>query len=414
MNHKLGVVSITGFMILSFIIIAMRRPDVITAAQPWAEDGKVWLAGIYNDGFWNSIILPQNGYYQTISRITYGIALLFGLSNAPLAANIIAILIRCFFVGFILSDRMGFAPLKFRISVAAYFILMPNISEGFVNITNAHWYLSMYLMAVLMAKEPESPVGKVHDFIVLVVSGLSGPFVVFIVPCLIIKRICLRGGIIKAVRGINAFDVVMALCCIIQIIAILKTSGATRIDAPLGYSFGLLSDIISCRLIYGSFLPFYLAREMAVHGNVNIFLFIILCAALFFSFLKYNWRIKCLILFPVLMIGFALKSPVIAFNQPQWPLIFNTEAGERYFYVTNVALACLAVSLVSVIPKFRTVTLIVGLIIFAAIVPKHFRLPNLPESGYAQDIQAFNFKPKGEKVEIRILPPGWTMKLIKK
>ena len=372
------------------------------------------MAGIYNNGFWSSLFLPQNGYFQTISRLTYGIALWFGLSKAALVANIIAILIRCFFAVFILSNRFRFINLKYRVALVLYFILMPNVAEGFVNITNVHWYLSMYLVAVVLAKDAESLPEKLHDFIVLVISGLSGPFVVFIAPCLIIKRIYTKGGFINAVKKINLFDVVMAICCIIQLWAILTTSGTTRIDAPLGYSFGLLADIISCRIIYGSFLPFNMAREMAAHGNVNAGLFIILCIGLMFAFFRYGWRIKCLILFPLLMIGFALKSPVIAIGQPQWPLILNTESGERYFYVTNIALACLAISFVSSLSKFRTPVLLVGMIIFLAFVPTHFRLPALPESGYYQDVKVFDEKDSGDKVSIRILPPGWDMILIKK
>lgn len=265
-----------------------------------------------------------------------------------------------------------------------------------------------------MAKDAESLPEKMHDFIVLVISGLSGPFVVFIAPCLIIKRIYTREGLINAVKGINLFDVVMAICCVIQLWAILATSGSTCIDAPLGYSFGLLADIVSCRIIYGSFLPFNMAREMAAHGNVNAGLFIILCVVLLFAFFRYGWRVKCLILFPLLMIGFALKSPVIAIGQPQWPLIFNTESGERYFYVTNIALACLAIALASSITKIRITILSVGVIIFLSFVPKHFRLPALPASGYYQDVKSFDEKPSGETVSIRILPPGWDMKLIKK
>lgn len=402
------------FCAFIFVIICLRRPDIITHAQPWAEDGRVWMAGIYNNGFWSSLFLPQNGYFQTISRLTYGIALWFGLSKAALVANIIAILIRCFFAVFILSNRFRFINLKYRVALVLYFILMPNVAEGFVNITNVHWYLSMYLVAVVLAKDAESLPEKLHDFIVLVISGLSGPFVVFIAPCLIIKRIYTKGGFINAVKKINLFDVVMAICCIIQLWAILTTSGTTRIDAPLGYSFGLLADIISCRIIYGSFLPFNMAREMAAHGNVNAGLFIILCIGLMFAFFRYGWRIKCLILFPLLMIGFALKSPVIAIGQPQWPLILNTESGERYFYVTNIALACLAISFVSSLSKFRTPVLLVGMIIFLAFVPTHFRLPALPESGYYQDVKVFDEKDSGDKVSIRILPPGWDMILIKK
>lgn len=272
----------------------------------------------------------------------------------------------------------------------------------------------MYLLAVVMAKDAEGVGEKIHDFIIVVISGLSGPFVVFIAPCLILKRVYTRGGILNAIKGINLFDVTMAACCVIQLWAILTTSAATRTDAPLGYSFGLLADIVSCRIIYGSFLPFSMAREMAAHGNVNTVLFIILCVGLIFAFFKYGWRVKCLILFPLLMIGFALKSPVIVIGQPQWPLIFNTESGERYFYVTNIALACLVISLVSSFNKYRLPVLSAGILIFLVFVPAHFRLPELPESGYYQDVKEFNDKNAGETVSIRILPPGWDMKLIKK
>lgn len=411
---SLNTISIVGLMAISFMLLILRRPDIVTHAQPWAEDGRVWMAGIYNNGFWSSLFLPQNGYFQTISRLTYGIALWFGLSKAALVANVIAILIRCCFVGLLLSRRMNFIELKYRFAIALYFILMPNVAEGFVNITNIHWYLSVYLLAVVMAKDAESFGETIHDFIILVISGLSGPFVVFIAPCLIIKRAYTRGGIFNAIKGINLFDASMAVCCLIQLWAILTTSGSTRIDAPLGYSFGLLADIISCRMIYGSFLPFSMAREVAAHGNVNIVLFIALCIGLIFAFFKYGWRVKCLILFPLLMIGFALKSPVIAIGQTQWPLIYNTASGERYFYVTNIALACLAISLVSSFSKFRLSALSAGMLIFLVFVPIHFRLPALPESGYYQDVKEFDDKNSGDVVLIRILPPGWDMKLIKK
>ena len=88
---------------------------------------------------------------------------------------------------------------------------------------------------------------------------------------------------------------------------------------------------------------------------LTLLFFIILCIILIFF--KYGCRIKTLVLFPVLMIGFALARPVIVMDQPQWPLIFNTESGGKYFHVTNIALACLAISLISVLPKYKNFTL---------------------------------------------------------
>lgn len=405
---------LVGIMVFTFVLLVLRRPDIIFNAQPWAEDGNVWMAGIYNNGFWHSLFLPQNGYFQTISRITFGLSLQFGLVHAALVANIIAILIRCFLIVFILSKRMAFIGLKYRLVIVAYIILMPNITEGFVNITNVHWYLSMYLLCVVLAEDAENLIQKLHDCAVLIISGLSGPFVIFIAPCLLIKKVYLKGGIVKAIKGINFFDCLMATCCVIQLIAILATSGSSRPHSPLGYSFELLASIISERVIYGSFLPFEYAQKIAEYSHVNIILFCSLCIALIYSFIKYEWRIKSLILFPVLMIGFALARPVISLDQTQWPLIFTTDSGERYFYVTNIALTTLLISLISRIKNLRITVLSICVIIFFIFVPKHFRLPKLPESGYAQDAKDFESKSKGDIVEIRILPPGWTMKLLKK
>ena len=63
--------------IIVFVVIVLRRPDIIFNAQPWAEDG-LWMASVYTEGFWSSLLAPQNGYFQTISRLAYGLGLLWG------------------------------------------------------------------------------------------------------------------------------------------------------------------------------------------------------------------------------------------------------------------------------------------------------------------------------------------------
>lgn len=151
-KYSLNAASIIGLMAFSFLLFVLRRPDIVLHAQPWEEDGRVWMAGIYNNGFWSSLFLLQNGYFQTISRLTYGIALWFGLSKSALVENIIALLIRCFFVGLTLSNRMSFIDIKYRIAIILCFILMPNVAEGFVKFTNERWYKKMFGLLRLRAR----------------------------------------------------------------------------------------------------------------------------------------------------------------------------------------------------------------------------------------------------------------------
>ena len=399
---------------LVFFVIVARRPDIVFNAQPWAEDGKVWMENIYNNGFWSSLFFPQNGYYQTISRLTYGVAILAGMSKAALVANVIAISIRCFFVMFILSGRMSFIQLPYRIAAVIYFLLMPNLSEGYVNITNVHWYLSLYLMAVVLAEENKGAFWKVHDFTLLVISSLSGPFVVFIAPCLLIKRVAERGSITKAVKGVNSFDITMALCCIIQVIAILSSSDAGRSSAPLGATLPLLADIISYRVIGGSFFMNNRISEMASMHGMNILLFVSLIALVSLFFLKSGWRFKAASLFPILMIGFALAKPMMSLDQPQWPTFLIPGGGERYFFITNFALFCLMLFVISRLASGSLTMLLLISFVMLPILLRGFSIPPMAEVGYREDVEKFKSLPAGESMQIRINPPGWFMQLNKK
>lgn len=397
-----------------FVVITLRRPDIIMNAQPWAEDGRVWIQNIYNDGFWNSFYSPQNGYYQTISRIAFGIGLLFGLSKAALIANTIAISIRCFFVLYILSSRMSFIDIRLRIFSILYFLFMPNVQEGYVNITNAHWYLSMYLMAVVISDEAKNKIWKIHDYLLLVISSLSGPFVVFIAPCLFLKRIIQRGGIIKAVKQINLFDALMIVLFTIQFIAILSSSDAGRSHAPLGASFGVLVNIISYRVFWGTFLSDSISYPLSLIYWLNLIIFCFMVTSILYSFVVSGWRLKCSILFVLLMIAFALAKPMISMTQPQWPCLLNPNAGERYFYITNFGFFCF---ILSILNRNHVAKVVITYALFALMIPLFFISfsvqPNA-DTGYLNDIKKFNALPRGETMSININPPGWTMQLIKK
>lgn len=400
------------FFCLVFLLIAARRPDIIKNAQPWAEDGLIWLQSINNNGFWSSLFLPQNGYYQTISRLVYGFSLLFGIKNAALIASVMAISIRCFMVLFLLSNRMRFCDFLYRIPIAIYFIFMPNVTEGYVNITNAHWYLSMYFMMVLVADKPDTRLWKIHDLLILIISSLSGPFVAFFAPCLFIKRYSERGGVIKAIKGIDFFDVVMILCVIIQVVAIIFSSTSDRSSAPLGASIALLADIISYRVVCGTFLDSAYINPIINAKFFNLVIFSMLLISVLFFFVRSGWRFKVLALFPILMIGFALAKPMISMTDPQWPLFLV--AGERYFIVTNLFFFSFVVFIFSKLGKLSEIAILLLSIAMLPFYIQYFNIPPLADVGYKESIDKFIMLNKGDTMDININPPGWAMHLIKR
>lgn len=206
-------------MIFCLIFIAMtaRRLDVIFNTQSWPVDNRNWLKGVNENGLWSSLLKPQDGYFQIIPRLTCGIALACGLGKAALFSNLISFSIWVFFLLFTLSKIFSFIGVKFILAASIYFILMPNIAEGFVNITNVHWHLSIYILAVIVTCHAPITTSKIHDAAILFLSGLSGLFVIFLAPCLIIKQLHERGGVCTGLKGVSIFYVIMTTCCVIHI-----------------------------------------------------------------------------------------------------------------------------------------------------------------------------------------------------
>ena len=297
--------------------------------------------------------------------------------------------------------------------MSAYFIMMPNVDEGYVNITNAHWYLSVYLMMVLIAEEPKSKFGVIHDFLVLFISALSGPFIVFVAPCIAIKRIYERGGILKAIKGISPFDIIAAILTLIQVIAILSTFSSSRTPAPLGASFSLLSDIINYRIVLGTLFDNSKTLFFSGLTTVNILVFVTLFVLLIYTFIKGDKSVRICMLFPVIMIGFSLAKPMMADNSEQWPIFLIPSAGQRYFIITNIFFFALILYIIHKITKGSSAAAIIFTLAISPLYASYFSIYPLKNMHYREQIYNYNKLGKGQSITINV-NPGWSFNLIKK
>ncbi|KAA5979217.1 hypothetical protein F3I52_04505 [Pantoea sp. M_8] len=226
------------------------------------------------------------------------------------------------------------------------------------------------------------------------------------------KRVCQHGGIVNAVRKINSFDIVFTLCFLIQLYTILTSSGATRSSAPLGASIQLFSDITFYRIIRGALIDN--TWKPGINGNqASIALNVIIITSILYYALKSGWRYKSILLFPSLMLGFALAKPMMSMTDPQWPLFLSPLGGERYFFVTNIAFFSFITFLTSK-TKRPAIALLCLNILMATMYIRHFHIYPYFEVGYKEQIRLFENSPPGTEADISINPPGWKMHLIKK
>jgi len=397
-------------------ILILRRPDIVTNAQPWAEDGRDWFRGVYENGL-ISLLYPQDGYYQTLSRFIWFVAQYFGLRHMAFAATLIAVALRAAFAAFLLSPRLDRCDWHYRFCAYFYLLLMPNLAEGYVSANTVHWHMTMYLLAVLLADEPKTLLWKAHDYLLLIFSGLSGPFIIFMAPCLALKRVCERGGVLNAVKKINLFDLLFGAVTLVQVAAVLLTALRVRSHSPLGASVPLLLQIFSYRTFAGSFLPnrvFLQGQEPSL--AFGIFGVLLFAAMLVTFFAKTKSRAGAIILtFAFLVPAFGLMRPMIDVTRPQLPLLLLPEAGGRYFFIPNFAFGLLVIWFVEQLgsvcsTRVRDVAMLLLFILLAA----NFRIEPVHEVGYAQAIERFEAAPAGTTMTIPLAPRGWSMTLTKK
>jgi hypothetical protein len=410
---KLSFWHYIAIIIVAAVIIITRRPDIINHPQLWAEDGKAFLEPVWNQGFLTSLMTPRDGYFQSLPKITMAIASSFGLSYVAIISTSIAIALRIFFVAFIMSSRFNYINLWFRIAFSIYFLLQPNIQEAYVNITNAHTYLAIYLLAVILAKDPNNTAWKMHDLFILILSGISGPFIALLAPSLAVKRYYERGSILNAFKNINTFDIVFACCMLIQVSSVMFGDN-TRTPSSLGATIPLFFDIISYKVILGAFFDLNNVQWIIGKSIVNMFTSLIFISLSLYFLIKMDWRYKaafCYVFFTLLV---SLYKPVINHSEEQWPLFLIPIVGCRYFILSGMGIFCLSMIILSKITMRPYICVAILCIALFSSLSISYRMPPLDNVGYDEDVATYHHANDGKKVLIRTNPIGWSMELIKK
>ena len=190
LNEKVYLLLLTLF--ITVIILDHRRPDALTNAQFWMEDGEIFFLDSYKKGFL-SIFYPYAQYLHFFPRsISILGNYLIPVSHLPLFYNI-ASLITFLFTAVYIWLR-GSENKITSILMIFTLTLLPIHNEVFMNITNQQWSLAFILLLPL-AYQRKSKIWSVLDSFLILVAGLSGPFSVIFFPVVLIKYFFSRAQI---------------------------------------------------------------------------------------------------------------------------------------------------------------------------------------------------------------------------
>lgn len=408
-NKKSHLILISSF-IISFVVMVLRRPDLVSNAQFWAEDGHVWFSMAYNQGPFESLIYPQNGYYQTISKIIAAIAVNINILYAPLFFNLSAIAVRSLLVVLILSNRFRSIKIIPRLFISLFIILMPEVAEVHANVTNNHWYLSLYLLLVIISEKPASTFGKVHDIASVMICGMSGPFIVFMAPMVGLNILTQRR---LSFKKITPLEFTFIAVCLIQFLAIIFTSSGTRVSMELGANLLTLSKILTTKIFLGLWANGDFLSPLWNSEYICALISITCLSITAFVFAVSNYAMRSAIIFGCLTVGFSLAKPMLSAVSDQWPLMIH--GGGRYSIIPTVIWCAVFTFFVNYIfrRKYRAVTFV----FYASSLIScsyFFYFQPLPDYNWQAQVNNFQNAPIGSEFTFKFNPGGWTMTLIKK
>ncbi|MBR0646881.1 hypothetical protein [Plastoroseomonas hellenica] len=401
-------------LLISVLLVYSRRPDAFLNAQFWAEDGLCWYREAHAMRWFESLIKTQNGYYQTTARTVGLLAQAVELRHAPLFFNVIGlffqtlpVLILCSARGReIIPSRAG------RLLASFLYLALPGSAEVHVNVTNIQWHLALSALILLMLPEGEGW-RRWADLGLVILSGLSGPFAVMLLP------IALVAFWLRRTRHSAALAGVLAVCCAVQGLAMFDSMAADRAPAPRGASLLWFARIVCTQVL-----------AQAVAGTATDLLqwagtpppammalpAMLLAAALtVLALLRGPVPLKLLIIFAAMVLAASLASPQISMDREQWPALALGPDGSRYSFFPLIAwiavIGWLAVGPVTVPLRVVGLALMAALMMVA--IPRSWALPPFEDFGFARHAEAFTAAAPGTAVQIPINPAGWVMVLLR-
>ena len=392
------------------LVCTSRSFAALAHPELWAEDGRDWFAGAYNRGWFAPLLEPHTGYLQTFPRLVADLGLLVPLGRLPLLFVLVALVVQVLPAVVVVTRRFAHVvpsrPL--RLVLAAAYLCVPNSREVNLNLTNAQWHLGLLAVLVVLAA-PGGRAWRVADVALVVVSGLTGPFCIALVPVAAAVAWARRTGwSLVLATGVAA-------CAAIQLV---ELAGSPRGHyGPLGASWPRLVEILGGEVAGGTFLGQTTltavltgAHALAVCTALCVAGAVLAGAALLLGPLE----LRLFNLFAGLVLAASLLTPVVSVARPQW-LALVDDGQMRYWLYPTLALVADALWLAArVRPR---PALAAGVVLVASLavlgIPQDWRYRPLGRIDWQAEVVAFDRAPAGSRFTFAIDPHPWTMVLVK-
>ncbi len=373
-------------------LLALRKPHALIAPQFWAEDGSVFLIEQDRLGL-AALFTPYMGYLHAIPRLVAWIAAHVldpawwpGFYNGTAFALWLAVIARTF------SPRLA---LPHKPWLALLFFVGPQTSEILFNLTNVQWITAFVLVQQALIARPQTWGQRVGDLFLLAVVGLTGPFVVALLPLFAWR--CWRD---RHSDNFAALGVVAA-CATAQGWLIHRANITFEHQHAAFQLFNTLT-VLSRRLLIWPALGARAAHDLTpfVVGLLGVTFTAGLFLRAFRPDPRRQLRLQLLAAFALLMLaGFLRMRP------DTWTgddLAFS----DRYFFLPRVLLAWLVILEIGATSRPVAWTARIVAVALTFVHLPGFVLPAPPNYRWAENCDPIR---RGVPAKIPILPEGWIL-----
>jgi hypothetical protein len=272
------------------------------------------------------------------------------LALAPLVLNLFAIGIQALPANLLLSSRSSaWGSLRFRSLLAGIYLALPNTREMSNGISQSQWFLALCAFLLLAAITPKSVAGRILDLSILLLCGLTGPFLHLPIP----HRAFSSPGD-DAIPGIGQRFCVVAACCFLQAWGLFSGGFSGRPHFALGASPALFARILAGQVFLSTLIG---GNGLAAHSNPQLLIFLICVAGggiaiAVICFAASTLEMRLFLVLSSMILAASLISPTAypPAGISMWDLLAGA-VGIRYWYFPH---SCLRVVHPLVLPQRRS------------------------------------------------------------
>jgi hypothetical protein len=412
-NGPSDLITLPIVFVVGALVTLARAPEVLLHPGLWAEDGTVFFHGAYQTNWHAPLTQSDGGYLQTFSRLVADSGLLVSLRWVPTLFMLVALVVQVLPAVLLSSHRYAQAvpDVRVRWLLAALYLCVPNSSEVFVNLTDAQWHLALLAVLVVLAL-PATGGWKVFDIAVMVLSGLSGPYVLslIVVLALVLYRWRQRWTVV-----LGAVALVVGA---VQFLELLTADRGTH--GPAGPTLARLVELLGGRLVGNTVLGTGTSLSGGYLAHLYLYSALLLAVAVIIVGVAVwlgPFELKMFNLWAGLTLAGSLASPLVSPTGSQWQGLI-LDPGGRYWLFPSLALLVDAVWLVGQVRTSRRwigAVAVAFLVVVAAFgLREDFRYPAATSPNWKAEVAAFEKLPPGASYTFQLRPPGWTMVLTKK